>query len=358
MAGSTIRAIAHAVPVHKLLHDELVARFGEKEMQSILKMTGIRERRIAAAGQCASDIAQVAIERMLDHHGIERHSIDLLIFATQTPDYRAPATASVLHGKLDLAEHCAVFDINQACGAFIHATAIAHSMIVAGTASRALVVNADTLSKLVNPNDRSLASLHGDGAVATILQAAPDGIGFEKFRICNDGKNCERIIVPAGGFRLPSSPETAQVETDDKGITRSRDDLAMDGPAVFHFAIYRVTDFIKATLAEWNLTIDDIDLVLLHQANKTMVEMIYRSLGVPKDKQFLYLEEVGNTSGCALPIALSEAWRQGRVKPGSRTLLCGFGAGLSWGMTTIRWPDTASAATPGDVDAPVVDSAP
>lgn len=355
MATSTIRAIAHALPTDVLDHDQLVDRFGAKEMASILKMSGIRRRRIAPKGQCASDLGFAAAGRLLSHHGIDPASIDLLAFVSQTPDYRAPATASVLHGRLGLPERCTVFDVNQACSAFLHGLTIAHSMVVAGTAARALVINADKLSDIIHPGDRSLVSLHGDAAVATVVDAArPGDGGIEHIRICNDGSQFARILVPAGGARCPHGPDTGEGITDDKGITRSPDCLQMDGPAVFHFAVYRVSDFIKEAMADWGLGMDDIDLVLLHQANKTMVEMIYRSVGVPKEKRFINLEDLGNTSGVSLPLALSDALRQGLVKPGSRTLLCGFGAGLSWGMAAIRWPDAIAAATPGDVDVPFV----
>ncbi len=353
-ATSMIRAMAHALPTGTLDHQTLVDRFGEKEMRSILKMTGIRTRRIAPPGQTAADLGLAAARHLLDAHGIDPASIDLLILLTQTPDWVAPATSSFLHGQLGLGERCTVFDVNQACSAFLHGLTIAHSMIVAGTAHRALLINADKLSDIIHPGDRSLVALHGDGAAACLVEQE-DSLrgGIEHIRIGNDGQQYQRIIVPAGGARRPHGPDTSHAVTDDKGITRSPDRLQMDGPAVFHFAIYKVTDFIRETMADWGLTMDMVDMVLLHQANKTMVEMIYRSLGVPPEKQFINLEELGNLSGASLPIAMSDALRQGRIKPGSRTIICGFGAGLSWGMASIRWPDPLQAATIGDTTVPM-----
>lgn len=344
---TTIRAINSAIPVGRLTNDELIDRFGAKEMASVAKMTGIITRRVAAEGQCASDLAVAAAERLIACHGIDRSSIDALIFTTQTPDYRSPATACALHGRLKLSERCAAFDINQACSGFIYALSVAHGLCSAGIARRLLLLNGDTLTKLLHPQDRGMVALTGDAAAATLIEASPQaGYGIENVRICTDGSQFDRLIVPAGGCRMP----IGSVVAGDAGPPPEC--MRMDGPAVFHFSVYRVSDFIKATMAEWNLTMDDVDLVLLHQANKTMLDLIYKATKVPAEKQFINITELGNTAGASLPVLLSQAWREGRIRPGSRTLLCGFGAGLSWGMISLRWPEGLDPATPGDIEAP------
>jgi 3-oxoacyl-[acyl-carrier-protein] synthase III len=350
---STIRAIAHALPATTLSYEDVVARFGEKHVASIYRMSGIRDRRVVAPGQCASDLAVAAARRLLDHTRVDPAGIDALIFASQTPDYRIPATASRLQAELGLPERCATFDLNQACASFIFGLQVAHSMVVAGTARRVLLLNGDALSTLINPKDRGLATLHGDAAVATLIESS-DAAGIEFFEVGADGTKFDRLIVPAGGARLPCGPETCVEETDSAGCTRTRQQLFMDGPAIFHFALYKVKDFLKEILDRRALSVADFDLVLFHQANRTMVDMLYKSLDVPADKQCYYLEHVGNSSGASLPSLLAEAWREGRVKPGSRTLLCSFGGGLSWGAVSIRWPTDAQAAVPGcaDVAAP------
>jgi 3-oxoacyl-[acyl-carrier-protein] synthase-3 len=224
-------------------------------------------------------------------------------------------------------------------------------MITAGTAKRALVLNGDAVSTLVNPLDRGLVTLHGDAATAALIEPSDRRKGgIEQIKICTDGSKYDRLIVPAGGARRPGSPET-KIETEDEdGCIRNQEQIFMDGPAVFHFCVYKVTDFLKNFIAEMGLTIDDIDMVLLHQANKTMIDFIYRGIGAPPAKRFYCLEKLGNSGGASLPTLLAEAWRSGVIKPGSRTILCAFGAGLAWGAVSVKWPDDADAAVPGIVD--------
>jgi 3-oxoacyl-[acyl-carrier-protein] synthase III len=356
---STIRAIAHALPATSLTYEDVVARFGEKQVASIFRMSGIRDRRVVTPGQCASDLAVAAARRLFEHSRADPGAIDALIFVSQTPDYRIPATASRLHGVLGLPERCLTFDINQACASFVFGLQVAHSMVAAETARRVLLLNGDALSTLINPKDRGLATLHGDAAVATLVEPSTADVGgIEFFETGTDGKSYDRLIVPAGGARLPCNSATCVEETDSTGCTRSPQQLFMDGPAVFHFVLYKVTDFLKELLRRRELSIADYDLVLFHQANKTMVDMLYKSLGVPAEKQFYYLEHIGNSSGASLPSLLAEAWRQGRVKAGSRTLMCSFGGGLSWGAVSVRWPADADAAVPGDVDVIAPEDAP
>ena len=348
---STIRAIAHALPAKSLTYEELAARYGEKHVASIHRMSGIRDRRIVASGQCASDLATAAARRLFEHAQLDPQTIDALIFVSQTPDFRLPATASKLQADLGLPEECSTFDINQACASFVFGLQVAHSMVVAETARRVLLLNGDALSTLIHPEDRGLVTLHGDAAAATLVEpcdAATGGIEF--FGVGTSGKDYDRLIVPAGGARLPCGPTTCVEETDDAGCTRTAEHIFMDGPAIFHFVIYKIKDFLKETLRRRELSIDDFDLVLLHQANKTMVDLLYKNLAVPNEKRYYYLEHVGNSSGASLPSLLAQAWRDGKVRPGTRTLMCSFGGGLSWGALSLRWPDDADAAVPGSVD--------
>lgn len=336
--------MAAVVPPGVLTNEQLQERFGKKEIDSIARMSGIKERRVVSPGQCASDLALTAAERLFADGTFERSDINALLFVSQSPDYRIPATSAVLHAKLGLPQSCATFDLNLPCSAFPYSLSLAHSMITAGVARNVLVLNADTISTLVHPLDRSLVALHGDAACATFVGACEDGFGFGAFELGTDGSGVQHLLVPAGGARKPSGPDTRVEMTDEAGCVRTAEHLFMDGPAVFHFCVYKVPQVIKQALEKWQLTLDEIDLFILHQANETMLSLIYRTLRVPKDKQVYCLERFGNTSGPATPLALHESWRTGRIRPGSRTLICSFGAGLTWGVVCIRWPQDARVA--------------
>jgi 3-oxoacyl-[acyl-carrier-protein] synthase III len=353
MNTSTITAIAHALPATVLPYEELVARFDERSVAAIWKMSGIRTRRVVAPGQCASDLALAAARRLLAEKQVDPATIDLIVFTSQTPDFRTPATATRLQAELGIAENCSAFDMNQACAAFIFTMQVAHSMVVAGMARRALMFNADAITTLVNPHDRGLVTLHGDAAVATLVEPCDSQRGgIEFIETGTAGRDYERLIVRAGGARMPANDETRQETTDETGCVRNLEQLYMDGPAVFHFVSCKVHDFLCDLLKRRGLTMADYDMVLLHQANKMMLEGFYRKLSVPPEKRFYYMEEIGNCAGSSLPAVLSEAWRAGKIKPGSRTLLCAFGGGLSWGAISIRWPQDAAAAVNGQVDVP------
>jgi 3-oxoacyl-[acyl-carrier-protein] synthase-3 len=320
-----------------LTNAELEQRFDPKSIKSIAKMSGIRERRIAAPDQTAADLAFVAAKRLLDARALKPTDIDLLVFASQTSDYQVPATACVLHGRLELSERCAAFDINLGCSAYPYCLAVVNGMIVSGAARRALLLNADVVSKIVHPRDRGLVPLHGDGATATLLEPMNNDVGMQGFFLGTDGLGAQHIMIPASGMRRALSADKCKEFVDETGSVRSNAHLCMNGPAVFHFSVYKVPEVIREALVGFGLTVNDLDLVILHQANKTMLELIYRALDVPIEKRFYFMEMVGNTAGASTPMVLAEAVRQGRIKPGSRTLLASFGNGLSWGVALIRW---------------------
>jgi len=351
--NTTILGLAAVLPQSVLNNEKISRVFGEREIASAVKMSGILERRIAGPDQYASDLALTAAERLLGSMTFDRSLIDLLIFVSQTPDYKIPTTASVLHGKLGLSQSCATFDVNQACSAYPYSLSIAHSMIATGISQYALILNADTLTKLINPKDRSLVVLHGDAAAATLMGPCSEGAGLEAFVLGTDGSGAKHLLVPAGGSRLACGPETRVERTDVAGCVRTDENLVMDGPAVFHFSVYKVPEAVEGAMKEAGLAMDDVDLVILHQANKTMMEMMYKRLRVPAEKRFFCLEKMGNSSGPSTPVALAEAWRQKRILPGSRTLICSFGAGLTWGVVVIKWPEDASPVP--DVDPVVAD---
>lgn len=348
--NTTITGMHYCVPRQRLTNEALVERFGERQIKSIVKMAGVRERRVVSAGETASDLAYWAARRLLEGRGIDPQEIDLLIYATQTGDYQIPATACVMHGRLGLSERCAAFDINLGCTSFPYSLSVAHSMVAAGLAHKALVINADALTTVIHPLDRGLVPLHGDGAAATLVEPTSRAGGFAGFWLGTDGSGYRHLIIPASGARLPRTAETHKEIQDESGIIRTQEHLYMNGPAIFHFSVYKIPEVIQQALDQFGLTIGDLDLVLLHQANRTMVDQIYRSLDIPAEKRFYFMEDIGNLSGASTPVLLAEAWRQGRIKPGTKTLLAAFGVGLSWGVTVIEWPMDLAPAIQADIE--------
>jgi 3-oxoacyl-[acyl-carrier-protein] synthase-3 len=322
-----------------LSYEDLELRFGAETMRRVFGGSRIRTRRVAPRGVCGSDLAFEAATMLFRNHAIDRSTIDLLIHCTQSPDYFLPTTACILHQRLGLKTGCACFDINMGCSQYVYALSVAHSMISAGVATRALVLTGDTLTQTIHPLDRSLAPLMADGGSATLVAPVPDGQGFLGFELGTDGTGHKCIIMPAGGFRIPISPDTAIETTDADGNVRSPQNLFMDGPAVFHFALWVVPKTVQALLARLGFAHDQIDLFLFHQANKFMLECLQKKLRIPNERTYSFLEDIGNTSGTTMPIVIKEAMNAGKISPGSLVLMVVFGVGLSWAGTLVRWPD-------------------
>lgn len=341
MRSSAIRFVEYELGSQTLSFEELEERFGKEAMQKVFSGSGIRNRQVAPPGVCGSDLAYEAANRLLEKNGVGRASIDLLIHCTQSPDYLMPTTACLLQQRLGLSKNCAAFDINLGCSQYVYALSVAHSMIAAGVANRALVLTGDTMSQTVHPKDRSLVPIMGDAGSATLVEAVEDG-GFLGFELGTDGSGSQYLMLPASAFRQPRSAETAVEVTDAEGNTRSAENLYMHGAAIYHFAISTVPKTVLNLLAKLNLTMDQVDCVLFHQANKYMLDYLVRKLKIPAEKTHFYVEQTGNTSGSTMPGVLCDALRVGKVKPGSLVVMVVFGVGLSWAATAVRWPEAVT----------------
>jgi 3-oxoacyl-[acyl-carrier-protein] synthase III len=344
MSSATgILATEYELGEQVLSFEQLAERFGAATMDKVLAGSGIRHRRVAPPGVCGSDLAFAAAERLLRRSGADRSAIDLLIFCTQSPDYLLPTTACVLHERLGLSRRCAAFDLNLGCSQYVYALAVAHGMIASGSASRALVLTGDTMSRTAHPLDRSVVPLLGDAGSASLVGAVRPGEGFLGFELGTDGTGHRYLMIPAGGFRQPASAETSAESTDAEGNVRSAEHLRMNGAAIFQFAISVVPPTIERLLGRLALRRDDVDLFLFHQANRYMLDYLFRKLKIPAQKTHVYLEEIGNTSGSTLPVVFTHAWRAGKIRPGMLVLAIGFGVGLSWAATVMRIPSDAIA---------------
>ncbi|WP_349971831.1 ketoacyl-ACP synthase III [Pseudomonas caspiana] len=334
-----IQNIEYELPVHSLTNEMLADEFPEWGVDKIFAKTGIGDRRIIDEAETASDLAFRACEKLFLNGDVARDSIDALIYCTQSPDYLLPATACVLQHRLQLPTTCAAFDFNQGCSGYVYGLGIAKGMIESGQCKNVLLVTAETYSRYINPQDKSVRTLFGDAAAATLIVAdgGEGGPYLDRFRYGSDGAGAENLIVPIGGARRPAAVNLNPVERrDESGNVRTDADLYMNGPAIFEFSMTRVPQLF-ASLFDEQLAAADMDLFVFHQANQFMLESLRRRLKLPVDKFVTEFEHSGNTVSCTIPIALKESLNKGVIKPGTKMAAVGFGVGYSWGACVIHW---------------------
>jgi 3-oxoacyl-[acyl-carrier-protein] synthase-3 len=289
--------------------------------------TGIVERRIAEPHVATSDLSLAAARAALESVGMEPADLDLTVVATVTPDMFFPCTASVVQEALGAADAPA-FDILVGCTGFVYGLAAAGALIASGTYERALVIGAETLSKITDWEDRSSCVLFGDAAGAAVLAPVAEGHGILSYSLGNDGANASALKIPAGGSRMPASEET---------VASRLHYLTMNGPEVFKFAVRAMAESSEEAVKRAGISMADIDLVIPHQANLRIIDAAARRLNIPYERFARNLDRYGNTSAASIPLALDEAVREGRVHPGDHILFASFGAGLSWGTMVLRW---------------------
>lgn len=315
------------VPEHIVDNYELKF-FGKDEAKKIEKKSGIRFRRHVDEETCTSDLGVFAAERIFEKGDFEKSDVDYLILVTQTPDYRMPFTAALVHDRVGLKEDCGAIDVNLGCSGFVYALDLAYSLIASGSKQNVLVVNAETRSKVYSAKDKGTGLLFGDAASAAFIGRQEGAAGF--FSCHTDGSGFENIIVPAGGYRVPSSPETTEMRQYEDGSLRSLEHGIMNGINVFNFAISKVPDSINSFLRELEVASDEIDSCVLHQANMMMNSMIAKKLKIPSDRLLSSIEYYGNTSSVSIPLTIAKSLRTEDSRQARRVLLSGFGVGLSW----------------------------
>ena len=335
MRSAAITGIASHVPDRVVSNDDLARDFPGWTAPKILEKTGISERRVAAEGETAADLAVQAANRLLDRMAVPRSSIDFLLFCTQTPDHYLPATACLLQDRLGLGRHAGALDYNGGCSGFVYGLGLAKGLIEAGLASRVLLLTSDTYSKVMHPGDRSVCTLFGDGAAATLVEAEEaDEPALGPFVFGTDGGGGKHLIVKAGGFRQPHSPETAALSTDSSGNVRSADNLYMNGPEILTFALRRVPEAVSELLRLSKATVDAFDLVVMHQANAFILSKLRDKLKIPTERFVVDMSHVGNTVSSSIPLALERHLGRGEGRR-RRAMVVGFGVGYSWAAASI-----------------------
>ncbi|HEV8342142.1 MAG TPA: beta-ketoacyl-ACP synthase III [Candidatus Binatia bacterium] len=312
----------------KVLTNAALEKLVDTSDQWITERTGIKERRILEEGRGNADMAYRASIRALKDAGMDARDLDAIIMGTVTPDYPFPSSACVLEDMLGV-KNAFSFDVNAACSGFLNALAVADSFVQTGMIGNALVVGSDALSRLLNWKDRTTCILFGDGAGAVVLGASRDGErGILSTRLRTDGSYVKTLYVPAGGSLKPANLES---------VRKNEHTITMNGKEVFKVAVRSMEEVSREALDEAGVSVDEIALVIPHQANLRIITALADRLGVPMSKVMVNLDRYGNTSAASVPVALDEARREGRIRRGDVVLLNAFGAGFAWGAAVIRF---------------------
>lgn len=332
-----VEAIGTAFGSDRVSNAELERENPSWDFRRLEHRTGVLQRPIAAADETALDLAERACRQLIEAEQLDPDRVDAIIFCTETPDHPLPPNACILHKRLGLKSNVVAFDITLACSGYVYCLMLAKSMIFSGNANTVLVVTADTYSRLIHPGDRATRVLFGDGAAVSVVGGGPTGFGIGDTVLGTAGAHYDRFIVEAGAMRVPASELTAKLVQDRSGNIRSKEHIEMDGFGVLSFFNSKVPAEIRAYLHERDLSFDDINLVVCHQASKVALEGIQRGLGLGVDKFVIDLSETGNLVSASIPIALVRGLSQNRIKPGDNVLICGFGVGLSWGTCLLEY---------------------
>lgn len=342
---AAIRAIEYHLPESVLSTDELSRQFPEWSVAKIDDKTGVRERHIAAVDECSSDLGFRAAEKLFASGACASQDVDYLLFCTQSPDYFLPTTACILQNRLGIPTSAGALDFNLGCSGYVYGLGLAQGLIRSDQAGRVLLITAETYSKFIHARDKSVRTIFGDAAAATLIEAVPDSLsdGFGPFVYGTDGAGAENLIVPTGGMRKARSEASATELSDDSGNVRTGDNLFMNGAEIFNFTLSAVPASIDKLLEKSGLAIGDIDIFVFHQANKYMLEHLRKRMKLDAAKFVVSMAHCGNTVSSTIPIALKHAEREGTLKAGHRVMLVGFGVGYSWGAMLLRWTGTAAA---------------
>lgn len=331
MKTTRISATSLAFPEGTLSNEELADIFEGWDASKIEKKLGIKSRHVLAEDEMSSDIAVKAAENLFAEQEVDREQIDYLIFCTQAPDYLLPTTACIIHDRIGLPKNCGAVDINQGCSGYIHGLVLAKGLIESGSAKQVLLLTADAYSKYVGKDDASVRTLFGDGASATLLSASdfqvpdsPPASSLNHFVFGTDGSGAGNLILANSALKQD-------------GSGNGRAPLYMNGPEVLNFTLREIPPLQETILQQAQLTMDDLDFVILHQANSFLLAQLARKLKIPPNKFLVDMADVGNTVSSTIPVVLHRAIAKGKIRRGDVGLLAGFGVGLSWGGCILRY---------------------
>ncbi len=313
--------IKHSIylPLNKIENDHFASIYDDWDSERFFSQTGIKSRYYASPNETSGSMAAAALSNLIDKYNIDKNCIDFIVCVTETPDNLLPATAYKVHQIVGLSNKCGAYDINHGCSGFTYGIMNACNLINSGMANNVALLNTDTLSHYLDKNDRGITTIVGDAASAFLIDKATCS-NIMNFVYGTDSSGYDKLLI--------------KPKDDDKSKEQY---LYMDGMDVFYFAINNVPNIIKEILQANNLSIDDIDFIVLHQANKTILEYVKKRLKIKDEKFYINLEETGNTASVTIPIAINNLVKNGDLKDNMNILILGFGVGYSWCGTVIRW---------------------
>lgn len=327
-----IKAITYALPDFVVNNEDLVREFPEWSVEKIADKVGIDIRHIVAENETSADLAVKAAEKLFDEYPeITRESIDFILFCTQSPDYFLPTSACVIQDKLGLPTSCGALDFNLGCSGYVYGLSLAKGLILGGIASNVLFLTGETYSKFMHPKDKGNRTIFGDAGSASLISSE----GFAEignFSLGTDGRGAENLIVKTGGMR--NRKQLNDLLYDENGAPRSSDYLYMNGAEIFNFTIDAVPPLIANTLKINNLSSEDINGYIFHQANKFIINFLRKKIKIEPQKFFMYMSEVGNTVSNSIPIVITEKLKEKAIN--GNIILAGFGVGYSWAGTVLK----------------------
>jgi len=331
---ASVTGIVSCYPQNVVDNLSISPLLSEKDAAKIVASTGIKERRFVSDGVCASDLCAQAGEKLLNSMDVDRDSIDVLIFLSQTPDYlNVPATSCILQSRLGLSTETAAFDMALGCSGFVYALSTAFSYIESG-ANKVLLLVGETLSRFTSIEDRTTALLFGDAGAALLIEKNDDA-ETSYFSLRTNGAGAKSIEIPCGGYRNPANAENVQMKEYEDGSKRTGLHVTMDGMKVFDFTMKEVINNIKSVLSYAGAEIPEVDTFFMHQANKFMLDMFAKKLKTAADKMPISIDKFGNTSTVSIPITMTSYAQNGNKNAG-KSIFCGYGAGLSWGSAYLN----------------------
>jgi len=335
--GIIIEKSSYFLPETVVSNKDIEKEQPDWKLESIEAKSGIKSRHIASGTQTALDLAIKAIEKLVEEEEVDLAEVDGIIFCTQSPDYIMPSNAFLIHGHFDFKEEVLAFDYNLACSGFVYGLGIIRGLIETGLCNKVLLINADTYSKYINPGDKATRILFGDSAAVSIISKIEGDRGIQDIKLATSGKMHEAFMIPAGGAKMPLNSETSKESKSDSGNITTPQNIHMNGFAVWKFISKTVPIQIRELMKDNNLTMEDIDLFVFHQASKLTLDSLVKALKIPEGKTFFNMEAIGNNVSASIPIAMKDAENSGKLSRGDLILISGFGVGLSWGSIIMKY---------------------